>query len=122
MSTNQPGYLIDDGYTQRSTIAAVPGVHAGMTFSFRPAIHEEREALSDAIQRARGGKISEVMHKAVLDHVVAWDAPLELKAEQVRRLRPSLIDKLYSSIIGMRPSDDPADDAHAFDEAADAKN
>lgn len=104
---------IPDGYTQRGYIEASEGKHGPLAFTFRPMLPEERDAVEEvlAIRPAREG--SQVAAAAVAHALFEWDlrdengCPLPVGLDCVRRLRPSLFDKLYAVVSGREPSDPP---------------
>jgi hypothetical protein len=104
---------IPDGYTQRGYIEASAGLHYALAFAFRPMLPEERDAVEEvlALRPAREG--SQVTAAAVAHALLEWDlcdangCPVPVGIEYVRRLRPALLDKLYSVVSGREAGDPP---------------
>ena len=122
MSFVHQDFFLSDGYSEEATIAAAPGIHGELSFRFRPMMHSQREKWSEELQRTSQGEASNIMAKAIGEHLLSWSIPLDVKPDLLRTLRPSLLDKIYSTIAGYRPSDRAQDNAGSFDEAADLKN
>ncbi len=96
--------FIDDGMTREGRVAAEPGLHGQLTFSFRPALPEER------YQFARGadldGKAYTKRVATLLDrHVVEWDAKdgkgqgVTKNADNIGRLHPNVLNKALYQVL-----------------------
>ena len=104
---------IPDGYTERGYIEASEGKVDALAFAFRPLLPEERDAVEEvlAIRPAREGSL--VVAAAVAHALFEWDlrdangCPVAVGLDFVRRLRPALLDKLYTVVSGREASDPP---------------
>ncbi|PQO33330.1 hypothetical protein C5Y96_10790 [Blastopirellula marina] len=98
--------FIDDGYTHEACIAEVSGIHGTLCITYRPMTHEERDQVAQSLVRETSGKsATDVLAQAIASHLSTWNIPLEIKTQNVKKLMPSLFDKLYATICGSRPSD-----------------
>ena len=106
----------DDGYTERGYIAEVPGLHPALSFTFRPLLTEERDAIGAMVRGKPQGEVNMVFSRAIQKQLKTWsaknadgkDAPIDAKL--IRRLHPAMFDKLYLIIDGSAPSGfDPGD-------------
>lgn len=122
MSFVHEDFFVSDGYSEEATIAAASGIHGELKFRFRPMMHGQREKWSEELQRTSQGAASSIMAKAIGEHLLSWSLPVEPKPDLVRTLRPQLLDKIYSTIAGYRPSDCADDNAGSFNEETDLKN
>lgn len=109
--------FIDDGMTREGRVAGEPGLHAGLTFSFRPALPEERYQFARATDLDGKAYVKRVA--GVLDrHVIEWDAKdgkgqtVAKSAENIARLHPNILGKALDQVLGYT----------AAEAAADAKN
>ncbi|QDU76435.1 hypothetical protein Pan97_34840 [Bremerella volcania] len=122
MNFDHKDFFVSDGYSEEATIAAAKGIHGELRFRYRPMLHNQREKWAEDLQRTHQGETSNVMAKAIGEHLLTWSLPIDVKPDLLRTLRPQLLDKIYSTIAGYRPSDSADDNAGSFDEAADLKN
>ena len=103
--------FIDDGYTQEGYIASVEGVHGSLSFTYRPLIVEQRDAIDDVTIRQGGAKGSRACAAALAQQVSKWDLckgnaePVQIESANLTKVRPALFDKLYAIVAGRRPSD-----------------
>lgn len=104
---------IPDGYTEKGYIEPSDGKHDALAFTYRPMLPEERDAVEEvlAIRPAREG--SQVVAAAVAHALFEWDlrdvngCPVPVGLDLVRRLRPTLLDKLYAVVSGREAGDPP---------------
>lgn len=116
--------FIEDGYNESGYISAEEGIHGALEFEYRPMIpsvqgrileKKETEAFVDAVCKAL---IRE-------SHLKSWSlkdskgTAVPLTEANLKRIKPRLFDKLWTTIAGLRPSDR---DPKAIDLEADAKN
>lgn len=101
---------IDDGYTEDGYIAAAPGFHGPLEFTYRPALAETRDKLNRAGQAdvAKGHKeardeLAQLIKKWSL--VDRAGAEVKCTPANLARLRPMLQDKLYGIVTGQIASD-----------------
>jgi hypothetical protein len=106
---------IPDGYTERGHIDAAEGLHGPLSFSFRPMLPEERDAVDEVLATRPAREGAQLVAAAVTHALVEWDlrdehgCPVAVGLDYVRRLRPALLDKLFAVICGRTPSDTPPD-------------
>lgn len=117
---------LDDGYTHQACIAAVPGQHDTLVFTYRPLISEQRSYIAAAIaQQTSVNAATEILAQAIVTQVTTWNRSTALLVDHVTKLTPSLFDKLYATIAGVRSSDPlPTTGCvpEAYREGADLKN
>lgn len=102
--------LIPDGYTESGYIAAVPGIHNAVKFSYRPMRHVDLAKLRErlAVGPLEGAK---AIYGVLRQHVTGWDLKDDSGAVAGRseldfaKLRPQLLDRLYAIVAGHVPSD-----------------
>jgi hypothetical protein len=100
-----------DGYTERAWIAAVPGLHGALRFSYRPALIEERSQLYDAAGQLNAHGFDCHVARFLAQKIVAWDLvdahgqPVPTAAETLLRIQPELFIKLNQIILGVTASD-----------------
>ncbi|MFN3151385.1 hypothetical protein [Bremerella sp.] len=116
----------EDGYTHDACIAAVPGIHSALVFTYRPITRDERELVAEAIaQQTTAKSATELLAQVIAVHVTSWNLASEITPDAIKQLPPELFDKLYATITGMRASDplpDTGDQPNAYDEQADLNN
>lgn len=111
--------LIEDGYSVETTIARVPGLYPAVRVRFRPALAEERDewllkGQRDFAGRDRTARAADIVAR----HLEQWDVRTRAGGEvrpdaaTVRKLHPSLLQKLLDLVLGYEP----------IQEAGDAKN
>ncbi len=102
---------IRDGFTRGGFIKEVDGLHGELRFTFRPMLPEERNAVRRLVGTEKGDKGDVILRTAIADHLVDWSAAddegrsIKVGPEGVRRLPPSLYDRLYLIVSGMDASD-----------------
>lgn len=100
-----------DGYTQRALIAAVPGLHGALRFTYRPALIEERSQLYDSAGRLNAHRFDCHVAEFLTQKIVAWDLvnaqrqPVPTSAEALLRIQPELFIKLNRIVLGTAASD-----------------
>lgn len=104
---------IRDGFTQDGYIAAVERRHGMLRFKFRPMLPEEVEEFdvfrNENILKPR--QVTERLAKECSSRVKVWSEeldgkPLEISTANMRRIRHTLLMKLYQVICGERASDE----------------
>jgi hypothetical protein len=109
--------VYEDGYTISTTIAGERGLHPPCSFTYRPALDEERIQVKLEAGRAMDGKgtVAAIV-KHIGRHVTAWDiktgngrdvSPTD--EETVRRLNPELMVKILDTVNSYRPRDEARD-------------
>lgn len=105
--------FIDDGYNKDCLIKAVPGLYPDVRFTFRPATGSESEIIMGQTRREQNDdRNTTFMAQVIAKHVLEWDiknakgAQVEITVPNVRKLHPVVFQKVFSSILGLTPSDD----------------
>ena len=124
--------FIDDGYTIDGYVKEDKGIHGAVGFMFRPALPSERAKVLGGWKSPKGDDKPKpaddesnigLQADAIVAHLASWDVvnskgePVTLNKENVRRLHPSILTKLFYRVLGMDRRDD-----RESDEAADVKN
>lgn len=105
-----------DGYTRRVLLKGKPGLHGDAEFQIRPLLVEERDELSNIVQKNQPRVFNLAIRNMMAKQVVGWNAtdaeglPVPLTPANFGRMPPSLYDRLYWVLIG-RDAGDLADDA-----------
>lgn len=96
----------DDGYNQEFFLKSVPNVHTDVRGTFRPALHAERYAINEEIQKRKSGPASRFMCEVISKYVRAWNikgqdgSALPITVENIVRVKPKIIERLYAMIAG----------------------
>jgi len=103
-------FIIEDGYTEHGYIKEAEGLYPELRFAYRPMLHAERDAIASQIGTKPPEQVTGIFVAAARHRIVSWDAkhagqPLEITDENIRRLRPSLFDRIYNIIAGQQASD-----------------
>ena len=118
--------IIEDGYTEAGYIKESKGLYPELRFAYRPMLHAERDAIASQIGTKTPEQVSAIFVAAARHRIISWTAkhngqPVEINDENIRRLRPSLFDRLYNVIAGAQASDpDPKATPDARQGEADA--
>lgn len=113
--------FIDDGYTEEGFIAAVPGFHGSLAFTYRPLLAETRDKLQRA-QMTDVEKGHKIAREELSRAIKSWDlsdrngTKVQIAPANIARLRPMLQDKLYGIVTGQMASDLKPDVTPAADE------
>ena len=102
--------IIDDGYTITAQIPSVPGHYDAITFTFRPFLQEQFEAIEAKIEKVGGERGVEIIARALASQIVDWSESKPPTADAIRRIRPPVFGKVYRIVSGMEPHE-IADDA-----------
>jgi hypothetical protein len=103
---------IDDGCTERGYVAAVPGLHEAVRFSYRPATTPEQNRLQIGCQKLDAEKALSLRFGFLVQRLVEWDlvdrksqpAP-RTTATLERHVKPALFWRLYNIVAGFEASD-----------------
>ncbi len=105
--------LIRDGFTQPAYIAGVDRMHGPCRFSFRPMLPEEVAELDLYVAQnfTEPRKAKARIAKECANRIVGWSEQVDGKELPItelnlRRLRPTLLTKIYDVISGSVPSDE----------------
>ena len=102
---------IDDGYQEDGFLAAEKGLHGDVSFSYRPLLPEQRDAIDEVTMKQGAAKGARAIAAALAKQVVTWsitDAkgePVPISPARVGKIRPRLFDKLWAVVAGRMPSD-----------------
>ena len=112
-------HLIQDGYTQKAHIAAVPGLYPALDLEFRPALVEERSVLIDFGKTERDKKkVRAFSYQFLASHIQSWSIDAKVTPENVAKLRPLLYDRIENIVFGYDVGDSAeGTDANSEDEA-----
>lgn len=104
--------IIDDGYTLDGHIAPVPGIHEGLTFTYRPMTKRQLAAMESRIRKAKDDDEGErVAAETIAAHVTTWDAKnsrddvAAVTAENVLNMQTLLNVALFNIVRGYRAND-----------------
>lgn len=90
--------FIDDGQETTAGISEVPGLHAGMEFTFRPYHGSEgsREYRKILVASSRDEKRGDdKLFKALASRIKSWNLDRELTRANMKKLNGALFEKLY---------------------------
>jgi hypothetical protein len=106
----QPTYF-PDGYTRRGYIKAEENHYGSLAFTYRPALVEERDRITESLKQNPSNKSNEHIRGLLKKQLHDWDLvndkdqPVEVNAENIRRLHPIVYDKLYLIVTGQIATD-----------------
>lgn len=114
-----PVYIVD-GYTQAAYIQGRFNVHGPCRFDFRPAQCQERAIVYRQIGETTDARKVEFLQASMIArHVTNWNLKkrdgslVPIKSEEIVRLRPTLVMRIFSIICGENGGDiDPEADEH----------
>ena len=101
----------DDGYTRPGYIAAMPLMHGGLRFTYRPALVEERSQLNDAARQLASHLYDRHVAAFTSEKLVLWnlidshDEPVPISPRALLRLHPEVFVKLNRIVLGWIASD-----------------
>lgn len=116
---------IADGYTCDAYIAENGRLHSSVKFSYRPLRYEERSIVTDGITNKTPRESARLVFATVARQVTAWDITaddgkdVEITPDNVSKLQPMLIDRIYNIVAGYSSGDIEKNDAAAMNSAAD---
>ncbi|MCC9608518.1 hypothetical protein LOC68_09870 [Blastopirellula sp. JC732] len=102
-------FFLDDGYFETGHISALDGVHGELHFVYRPMIHADKEAYYELAKRADVAPTTAIA-TFVTRHLQEWSLARPIEVEQVERLRPRLLERLFYIVMGEIASDQEATD------------
>lgn len=107
--------VIRDGFTQTGYIRENPGLHGELRFSYRPMLPEAVDDIEAHRRVKKGSDDTKLVIAAISERLVSLQqddgTDLEATAENVRRLRYSLLYRVYNIIAGIEATDvDPKAD------------
>ncbi len=101
----------EDGYTRSGYIAPAPLMHAGLRFTYRPALVEERSQLNDAARQLASHLYDRHVAAFTSEKLVVWDLtdsqhePVPISARALLRLHPDVFVRLNRVVLGWVASD-----------------
>jgi hypothetical protein len=107
--------FIPDGYTLNDAVPPEPGLHGGLSYSYRPALFD---ALLEYKQPDGPAERFKVACEIVARQVVSWGGPEPVKPESVARLHPLIFGQVLDRVLGYAAPRAGAESQ----EQADAKN
>lgn len=107
--------VIEDGYTRKSYIDELPGVHGKLYFHWRGTTDDERAAYMDALRSCndRAQQEHKLAGEALNRHILSWSAG-DKNPDRIRKLQPTLWKRLVGIVLwgDQAPDgDDPSWDA-----------
>lgn len=93
---------IEDGYTAQVGIPAVPGVHNGISISWRPCLAADTSKVMDAKTDAA---YIEAVVSLVAEKLERWNVkdrkgnPVPITKENVGRIRRRLLDPIANAVV-----------------------
>ena len=111
MSTQTISGFIGDGYDERASIAAQPGLWQAMRFTFRPMLPLEYGQFVDFANRNSDEKAKEEIARRLATKIVDWDLrdvkdrPVPVTQANLQRIKPLLLVRLWNIVCGMEPGD-----------------
>lgn len=102
---------IEDGYTQKGYIAAVPGLFDALRFEFRPLVATDQSAHAKEEKKFSGPAWARFAADFMAKRIVSWDAkkqdesPVPLRGPEVAKIQPALFGRLYGILNGTDASD-----------------
>ncbi len=119
--------LIRDGYTQEGYIAAAERLHGELSFSFRPMLVDQRDALLELLEKKPARERSRYIALQLVKQVQEWDAQepggacVPLDVSHLKMLPPNLFNIVAGYVASdAKPGQEPenaADDYEAELEA-----
>ncbi len=120
-------YTPNEIYTQDGFIAASPGLHGELQFTYRPFLMEDRARYMVQVEKLplaqQYGKAAAELGK----RLASWSlenpdgTPLKITTDNVRRVKPALLDRLWLIVLGIEASDiDPQWDTEQTEEHVEA--
>jgi hypothetical protein len=114
--------LIADGCTRSGKIEAVPGLHSGLRFSWRPLTVTQLGHFHDAAAVKTPSSLRQLIAEWLAKSITAWDTSGgAINNRVVLQLQPRLFDAVWNVVSGVIPPDE-WDEAGPADEAAERKN
>jgi hypothetical protein len=101
----------EDGYTRPGYIAPLPLMHAGLRFTYRPALVEERSQLNDAARQLASHLYDRHVAAFTSEKLVVWDLtdsenqPVPISPRALLRLHPEVFVRLSRIVLGWIASD-----------------
>ncbi len=106
--------FIASDYLEEGFIAAEPGVHGPLTFTYRPLLAAARDQAIGLVMSAppQYGAFVDRVAEELAKNVKSWSLtdsrkdPVPINAENVKLVRPQLLDKVWGVVSGARRSDE----------------
>ena len=107
---------IEDGYTERGFITAIPGLRPQVEFAFRPAVPARRTGFAVMQQSGDEVKAERAIASLIRDHIVDWPGGIAVlkNDEKLKKMNPNVRTALIDRILGYERADDrDTDEAQA---------
>lgn len=98
--------FLEDGYTAKGYLKAVPQLYPEVRFTYRPILPEQRAAFVEAVRKAKDGPGAERRTAAILaKHLLTWDVTdskgdtVSITGDRILRLRWALYDRLVAVVL-----------------------
>ena len=106
--------ILNDGYTEKGIIKAVPRLHGELNFSFRPMSIEQFADYGRASDGVTGRRWRQVQAEVLARHLMSWseiDAglPAPITAARILKLKPRLFVRLFDIVTGNDVPDEQPD-------------
>lgn len=122
---------IDDGYTERGFLTAIPGLHPAVAFSYRPMLLTELARFAERTAHASQDAVRREAARWLSLKLVEWDlcdsqnrtVPIfatTFPLDNLLRVKPCVFVRMWKIVCGDAPSDPPFD--KHIDLEADGKN
>ncbi len=124
-SNGQVCGFIHDGYTRTAFIKAVDWLYPPTRIKFRPLLTQERAVVQSRVNRVNNPRQSE-QHaaEAIFRQLVEWDlkdsggAVVSIKLENILRVQPELMQRMYLIVMAIEGGDDDPQGASGEEENA----
>lgn len=117
--------FISDGYTERGTVAAVPGIYPAVKLTWRPMLIEQLVAYYKASEKASALQLRQICAKLLADHIVTWDlkdargGTVPVSVASMLRLKDRLFNRLFGVVSTQEAPDSLPEDDEELAAAAD---
>ena len=105
----------DDGYTEPGFVAARPGLHGELQFTFRPLLIQDQAKWVKGADSMQAAVWNQQCARLMAERIKSWSlctkdgSCVPINAASILRLKPALFSRLYGILLGTEPSDiDPS--------------
>jgi hypothetical protein len=101
----------NDGYTEPGYVAARPGLHDELRFTFRPMLPAEQGKWVRDSDKMRPELFDRECAKMIASRVKSWslvdgkDEPLPISPKTIGQLKPAVFNRLHGIVLGTDASD-----------------
>lgn len=119
-----------DGYTRTGYVAASPGLHGAVSFTYRPATFPQRQKALTRNDRETPEQVVAKTVNLLAGKVLSWDIvhpetgeAVAIDAKTLPHVATAILLKMECIVLGVLPSDDNPDGPTGAEESAnDEKN